>query len=106
VGSTITMLYYMPNYPQFIWAGPAALYNGALSIKTQETLLLERREYEELPHFCTRVWLNWWTNPLTSEDEDIEARRLIAQYDGRLFHTFVSNDMVEAGVWILQGSEK
>lgn len=101
VGSAITQDYYLPNYPQFIWAGPAALFNGALSVETQETLKLDRREFEDLPRTCHRAWLVWWENPLTGQEEHDEAERLIAQYNGHKFHTFVSNEMVEATLWIL-----
>ena len=104
VGSAITMDYYLPGRQQFIWAGPAALFNGALSVETQETLLLDRREFENLPGTCKRVWLNWWSNPLTSAEEDNEAERLIERYNGQKFHTFISNDMVEATLWILERS--
>lgn len=105
VGSAITQDYYLPDKPQFIWAGPAALFNGALSVETQETLRLDRREFEDLPETCQRAWLVWWENPLTGQEEHDEAERLIAQYDGQKFHTFVSNEMVEATLWILKRSK-
>lgn len=102
VGSSITQDYYLPDKPQFIWSGPAALFNGALSVETQETLKLDRREFEDLPVTCQRAWLVWWENPLTGQEEHDEAKQLIAQYNGQKFHTFVSNEMVEATLWILE----
>ncbi len=101
VGSAITMGYYLPGKPQFIWAGPAAMFNGALSVETQKTIGLDRREFANLPGTCQRVWLVWAENPLTPPHD--EAERLIAQHNGRKFYTFTSNEFIEATLWILEG---
>lgn len=92
--------YYLPQIPQIIWYQSNDL-SQSLTDNTKLAMDMHQAQFDEVACTHPRWWIAFYENPTTSPTERAEIERIISQYGGRFRSTIITNELVNARMYLV-----
>lgn len=101
LSSYITLNYYLPDMPQYVWPQASDL-SQSLTEETKQAMGMDQAEFSAVACKKDRWWLITASNPTTATGERDYLNALIEQYHAKQVDIIKQSDLVDARLWLIE----